>query len=54
MGSWARQRKYPFPIYRGGSQKSAWFISVSDLAAYLDELKKEARKEYRALQYHAA
>lgn len=44
MKQWARQRKYPFPIYRGGSTRSQWLVSVDDLGLYLDELKEEARR----------
>lgn len=45
----AASQKLPVPVYRPGSQKSSYRVSAGDLAAYLDELKEEARREHKAL-----
>ena len=49
MQSWARLNKYPFPIYRGGSQRSQWLVNITDLASYIDKQREEAAKQYQAL-----
>ncbi|WP_053979425.1 pyocin activator PrtN family protein [Marinagarivorans algicola] len=50
MGDWARHRKFPFPVFRGGNQKSQWLVSVTDLAEFLDAKKQEAREQFLALK----
>lgn len=50
MGQWARQHKFPFPVFRGGTQKSQWLVSVTDLGEYLDKQKEEAREQFKAMQ----
>ena len=42
----ANKNKLPFPVYRGGSQKSTWLISASTLAGYIDTKKQEAQIEW--------
>ena len=45
-GNKARHQQLPVPCYRGGSQKSEWLVNATDLATYLDTLKKEAKKDW--------
>lgn len=48
-------RRLPLPAYRGAtSQKSPWLVRVTDLAAYLDEQREVAEREWKALQGRAA
>lgn len=55
MQSHARQQKFPFPVYRGGSQKSEWLVSASDLAGHIDKAKADAKLLHAAKQQiHAA
>lgn len=42
----ASKKQLPFPVYRGGSQKSEWLVSVDVLAKYLDDKKTEAANEW--------
>jgi len=39
---WARHKKYPFPVFRAGGQKSDWFVSIQALSNYLDQRENEA------------
>ena len=40
----------PVPAMRmGNSQKSPWFVHISDLANYIDNQRKEAEDEWRAV-----
>jgi len=48
-GQKARTQSLPVPVYRGGSQKSQWLVSVQDLAAYLDGQKAQARKDWERI-----
>ena len=50
MQRFARQQKYPFPVFRGGSQKSGWLVNVSDLANWIDDAREEATKQHLALK----
>ena len=45
----ARTQSLPVPVYRGGSQKSQWLVSAADLAAYLDQLKEQARNDHKRI-----
>ncbi len=47
VSKWARHRKYPLPVFRGGSQKSQWLVSAPHLADFLDEKKRNAEKEFK-------
>ena len=40
----------PFPAYRAGSNKSPWLVRVTDLAAYLDQAREQATKDWQARQ----
>lgn len=50
----ARSQSLPVPVYRGGSQKSQWLVSVQDLAQYLDRKREEAREDWRRINNPAA
>jgi len=39
----ARKGKYPFPVFKVGTQ---WFVDIGHLAEYLDGLKKKAKEEF--------
>ena len=49
MQSWARAKKYPFPIYRLGGNRSEWMVSVGDLAQYIDSKRDKAAEERAAM-----
>ena len=36
----------PFPVHRLGSQKSPWLVSITDLAAHIDEQKAAAKDDW--------
>ena len=38
--------KYPFPVFRAGSNKSPWVVDVGELADYLDKCRGNARREF--------
>lgn len=42
----ASKSRLPFPVYKGGKQKSEWLVSVDVLAKYLDDRKSEAQGEW--------
>lgn len=42
----ASKNKLPFPVYKGGSQKSTWLVSVDELAKHIDTKKQEAKNEW--------
>lgn len=44
----AALQQLPFPVFRGGSQKSPWLVSITELAKYLDKMEAEAAKDWRA------
>lgn len=44
----ASMQQLPFPVFRVGSQKSPWMVSVSELALYLDKREADARKDWKA------
>jgi hypothetical protein len=33
----ASKNQLPFPVYKGGSQKSTWLVSVDELASYINK-----------------
>ena len=39
----ARKNKYPFPVFKVGTQ---WMVDINQLANYLDGLKKKAEIEF--------
>lgn len=47
---WALGKKFPFPVFRAGSAKSEWLVSVQDFAVFLDEKKSEARNQIETLK----
>jgi hypothetical protein len=40
-------QKLPFPVHRLGSQKSPWLVSITDLAAYIDQQKAAAEADWK-------
>jgi hypothetical protein len=46
----AAAQDFPFPVFRGGSQKSEWLVSVPSLAEWLNNEENAARKEWQAMQ----
>lgn len=42
----AATQKLPVPVFRGGSQKSGWLVSATDLAERIDQLRAAARAEW--------
>ncbi len=49
MQQYARQQKYPFPVFRTKGQKSEWRVAVEAFGEYLDEIKEEAAERHKAL-----
>lgn len=48
----ARHNEFPFPVFRAGTQRSGWHVSVQDLAEWLDKERKKAREDFEV--YHRA
>ncbi len=46
----AAAQDFPFPVFRGGSQKSEWLVSIQTLAEWLNSREDLARKEWKAMQ----
>lgn len=42
----AATNKYPFPVFRIGTEKSTWVADIADVANYIDKVKDKAKKEY--------
>ncbi len=42
--------KLPVPVFRTGSQKSPWLVSLEDLAAHIDTRLTVARREWEKSQ----
>lgn len=51
MQPYARQQKYPFPVFRTAGQKSEWRVAVEAFGEYLDKIKLEAVEQYKALNH---
>ncbi|WP_045860347.1 pyocin activator PrtN family protein [Teredinibacter purpureus] len=49
MQRYARGFKYPFPVFRGGTQKSQWLVNVNDLANWIDQKRSEAQHQQQTL-----
>jgi len=45
---YARDAKYPFPVFRAGNNASTWMVDAVVFADYLDKVKEKARAEYKA------
>lgn len=45
----AKQNALPFPVFRVGTQKAEWFVSIKDLAEYLHKEREAARREWLAI-----
>lgn len=45
----AKVQKLPFPVHRLGTQRSPWMVNLIDLAAYIDEKRDEARREWEQM-----
>ena len=45
----AAEYALPFPCYRAGSKKGPLLVDVNDLASYLDDQRKSARKDWEAV-----
>lgn len=45
----AIKQQFPFPVYRGGSQRSKWIVRADDLAIYLDEIRAESLRDWQKL-----
>jgi hypothetical protein len=43
----ASNNKYPFPVFRMGSNKTIWMVAIEDLAEYLDKVKEKAKNEFK-------
>jgi len=43
----AAKNGYPFPVFRGGSQKSEWLVDAEKLANYLDSVIEKSEKEWK-------
>lgn len=51
----AALRALPFPVHRiSKGQKAPWLVHAQDLANYIDTQRAQARKEWRAINHHAA
>lgn len=42
----AARQQLPVTAYRAGTQKSPWLVSAQDLANYIDEQRRKARREW--------
>lgn len=47
---YAGRQQLPVPAYRLGSQKSPWLVDLAALAAYVDETKRQAVKDWAAVR----
>lgn len=45
----AARQQLPVPAFRLGSQKSPWLISAEDLAAFIDEQRRQAKIDWSKL-----
>lgn len=45
----AAEQALPFPCYRAGSKKGPLLVDMNDLAAYLDDQRNSARKDWEAV-----
>jgi hypothetical protein len=45
----ANKQTLPFPTFRAGSNKSAYQVHLSDLAAYLDACRAEAVRDWESV-----
>ncbi|MBK1885592.1 pyocin activator PrtN family protein [Marinobacter sp. DY40_1A1] len=43
----AGRHALPIPVWRGGSQKSTWLVSLEDLAEFIDRQRELAREEWQ-------
>ncbi|MBF6648952.1 pyocin activator PrtN family protein [Methylobacter sp. BlB1] len=44
---YARQSKFPFPVFRLGGQGTQWMVDAVEFAAYLDKVKEKAKKQFK-------
>jgi hypothetical protein len=51
---YARQSKFPFPVFRLGGQLTPWMVDAAELAAYLDKIAAKAKKQYKTAKDEAA
>ena len=54
MCQWAREQRFPFPVFRIGSQKSRWFVDIKELSVYLTELKRDSRQRFELMNGYPA
>jgi hypothetical protein len=45
----ANKQTLPLPVFRAGSNKSAYQVHLSDLAAYLDACRAEAVRDWESV-----
>lgn len=43
----AALQQLPFPVFRAGSQKAPWMVSVNALAQFLDKREADAAKDWK-------
>lgn len=46
----ASKQSLPFPVFRGGSQKSPWLVSVAELARWIDAERTKAASDWKAMR----
>jgi len=46
----AISNKYPFPVFRAGSNKSPWVVDAGELADYLDKCIEKAKEEFKSVR----
>lgn len=46
----AAVQQLPFPVFRGGSQKSPWLVNVNDLADYLDAQRAKGLSDWQKMK----
>lgn len=46
----ASKQSLPFPVFRGGSQKSPWLVSATELAKWIDREREKAARDWKAIQ----
>lgn len=45
----ASLQQLPVPAYRCGSQRSPYLVNINDLAAYVDTMRAQARKDHEKM-----
>lgn len=47
LAKWVANKRFPFPIFRAGTQKSQWLVSIEHFAKWRDEAQAAAEKAFK-------